>query len=323
MKPAIADTLLLLAGLAWGLGFVAQETAMEDIGPALFVGLRFCLAALVTLPFAIVQYKNLQSTAEPKTGLLLRPTALASYFLLGLIFFAGMFLQQLGLVYTSVSKAGFLTGLYIVLVPFILHFCLGRPQHRLIWPSAAVCLAGIYMLNYAPVDSLNLGDYLIICCAFFWAIQVILVGRLAKKTRAAPMVIACIQFSVTGVAGLLAYALLADNSSFEKKLSIAEILPAAPEILYASIVAGAFAFSLQIIAQRYTSESRAAILLSSEALFATLFAAIILSETLSPQGYVGCALIFSAMLAIQLLPVAKPQTTETQTSESNVVTETP
>ena len=300
MSPFKANLLLLLAGMLWGMGFVAQETAMDDIGPSLFVGIRFCIAALAVLPFAWREYNHLPSN-KAVTFTLPNKLFLVA---IGAVFFFGMLLQQIGLVYTTVTKAGFLTGLYVLLVPLFLLMLLREHQHWMIWPCSLIALAGIFLINNTEVDKLNFGDYLIIICSLFWAAHVITVGKLSQRINA-PMIIACVQFSVCGLLGLLSYWLTAGSLSIEPLIELSNLIAVIPEVLYTALVAGAFAFSLQIIAQRYTSASSAAILLSSEALFAALFAVLFIGESLSFNGYLGCLLLFAAMLTIQLMPSKK------------------
>ena len=303
MPPFKANLLLLLTGMAWGMGFIAQETAMDDIGPSLFVGLRFIIAALAVLPFAIREYVKLDKAQVPaftNTDKLLLVAV-------GAIFYFGMLLQQVGLVYTTVTKAGFLTGLYVLLVPVFLLLLLRERQHWLIWPCSAMALFGIFLINNTEVDRLNFGDYLIIICAIFWAIHVIFVGKLSRHIHA-PMIIACVQFAVCGILGLGSYWLTTGNLAIEPLIGISDLIAVIPEILYTALIAGAFAFSLQIIAQRYTSTANAAILLSSEALFAALLAVLLLGEALSFNGYIGCLLLFVSMLIVQLAPTKAAST---------------
>lgn len=296
MKQTTANLLLLCAGIAWGMGFVAQETAMDDIGPILFVGLRFTIAALALLPFAIYEI----SKARYKVQQL----PITSFVLIGLIFFLGMILQQIGLLYTTVTNAGFLTGLYIILVPIFMFLFFKQKQHKVIIPSSLLTLVGIYLINGGKFTQFNYGDLLIIICSLFWATHVIYVGSVTQKVQA-PYLIAFVQFAVAGGLGLIGFVFFQSTAVFEPQVTSQQLLNALPELLYAALVAGAFAFTLQIIGQRYTTEASAAILLSSEALFATLFAIILIDEVLSKTGYIGCLLVFVAMMMVQLVPLLK------------------
>jgi drug/metabolite transporter (DMT)-like permease len=168
-----------------------------------------------------------------------------------------------------------------------------RP-HPVIWPGALLALAGIFLLSGGKVDALAPGDWLNILCAVFWAFQVFLIGRYAAATGR-PVTLAVTQFAVCFVvAGALALL-------FEP-FPLAGILAAMPEILFAGIVSGGIAFTLQVIGQRWTTAPQAAIFLSTEAVFAALFAALILGERLPPSGAAGCALILAAILVVELMP---------------------
>ena len=298
MSPRVANLLLLLAGATWGMGFVAQQTAMEDMGPFLFIGFRFFLAALVVLPFAIREYLKIDGVLSWQQLSRLVPV--------GVVFFLAMALQQVGLLVTTVTNAGFLTALYVVFVPLILFFVLREAQALIIWPASFVAIAGIYLLSGGDIDSFSWGDWLVIVCAIFWAVHVILVGKIVVASGT-PVIMATLQFFICSVLGFAGHFLAPYLGIFEPAASIAVIKAASLEILYAGVLAGGFAFTLQAIGQQYTSQAAAAILLSSESLFAALFGAWILGERLGYTGYIGCGLIFAALLMVELKPgAAKP-----------------
>ena len=296
MTQTKANFLLLIAGITWGIGFIAQETAMDDIGPILFVGIRFTIAALALLPFAIYEIKK---GSYQKSELNLK-----SYIIIGTIFFVGMLFQQIGLLFTTVTNAGFLTGLYLILVPIAMQLFFKQPQHKIIFPAAVLALAGVFFINGGHLDKINSGDLLIIICSFFWGAHVIYVGWVAQKVEA-PYLIAFIQFAIAGALGLISFFIFQPIVDFEPMVTPTLLINATPELLYSALVAGAFAFTLQIVGQRYTTEASAAILLSSEALFAALFATLLLNEVLSFTGYIGCAMVFAAMMLVQLVPMLK------------------
>ena len=300
MNRHLANALLLLVGAIWGMGFVAQSTAMDAIGPVFFTGIRFLAAALCVLPLAIWESrksrgKDLENRAVGKNY--------ASYALLGTFLFASLATQQIGLVTTSVTNSGFLTGLYVVIVPFLSVIVLRQMPHFIIWPAALATLLGIYLLSGGDIAALNRGDYWTILCAFLWACHVILLSRILKGSAAAaqPFTIACTQFFVCAFWGIAI-------GLFIETISLPGILAAAPEILFAGIISGGLAFTLQAYAQRYTTAPQAAIFMSSEALFAALFGAILLSERIGFIGLIGCMLIFTAMLMVELVPMLTKKT---------------
>ncbi|EKF18046.1 DMT family transporter [Nitratireductor pacificus] len=284
-----ANLLLLIAGAMWGMGFVAQSTAMSVIGPLLFIGLRFAIASISMLPFAIWEARR-------------SPAALGSrdwrnFAVIGLLLFAGMTAQQVGLLTTTVTNSGFLTGLYVVMVPFLAVILFRQWPHAVVWPAALSALAGIWLLSGAGSVAFQPGDWLTIVCAAFWALQVIMIARSAANTGR-PVTLAVTQFTVTAVLALgIALAI--------EPIEFAAIRLALPEILYAGIFSGGIAFTLQVVGQRYTTAPQAAIFLSTEAVFAALFGALFLGERLPPLGLAGCALIFAAILAVEIIPALR------------------
>jgi drug/metabolite transporter (DMT)-like permease len=286
MTRVQANLVLLLAAAIWGGGFVAQSTAMRAIGPFWFIGLRFAVATVVVLPFVWLEARK---AATPLTR-----RNIESFLFVGLALFGGAATQQIGLQTTTVTNSSFITGLYVVFVPMIAVVFLRRPPHWVVWPAALMALTGIYMLSGGSFSRLTIGDLLTVVCAIFWAIQITLAGTAVGETGR-PLAISATQFAVTAVAAL-AVAIVAEP------ISLDAISGAIWEILYVGVFSSGLAFALQIIGQRYTTSSQAAIFLSSEALFGASLGALILGETVPPLGYVGCALMFSAMLMVELLP---------------------
>lgn len=280
-----ADLLLLFTALIWGAAFVGQATAMAHMGPFFFIGLRFLLATLVVLPFAYLESKREAPISRTHVGPMVA---------LGVVFFLAGALQQLGLTVTSVTNAGFLTALYVVLVPAVAFVALRAKLPFIVWPAAALSLSGTWALG-GGLEGLNWGDGIMLVSALFWAIQMLLIGALAKRSGR-PVTMAAIQFGVTALLGLLA------GTLFETT-TITGIFAAWKELIFTGLISGGLAFTLQMIAQRYTPPSDAAIIMSGEALFAALFGALLLGERLAPLGWLGCALIFAAILMVQLAPI--------------------
>lgn len=294
MKTGTANLLLLLAGAIWGFGFLAQKNAMDDIGPMLFVGLRFLLAAVAVLPLCLRELKAAPAGRKFTTAWLLR------FMGLGLIFFAGMALQQTGLQTTSITNAGFLTTLYVVLVPFLSWVMLKERPPKLIWPLAFLSVTGVYLLSSGDFSALKLGDFLVLIGACVWAFHVIFVGRLSAASDL-PYTMATVQFFTCGVLGCAAQVLCSTLLPDQSWPTGTDIWNAVPEILYAGLFSGAIAFTLQAVAQRYTSASIAAILMSSESLFAAVLGAVFLNERLNASGYTGCAIIFATIVTTEIL----------------------
>ncbi len=292
MTRVRANLLLLSAGAIWGMGFVAQSTAMAAFGPFLFIGLGFAAATAAILPFAVLESRR---AAEP-----IRPSGWKAFAFIGVLLFLGMAAQQVGLLTTTVTNSGFLTGLYVVFTPILLVLLFRQWPHKIIWPAALMALGGIWLLSGARAAGFQIGDGLTNICAFFWALQLMFIARHAVQTGR-PVTLAVTQFAVCSVAGI------AIAVAFET-IEAQAILRALPEILYAGIFSGGVAFTLQAIGQRHTTAAQAAIFLSSEAVFAALFGAIFLGERLSPWGFLGCALIFAAIMIVELVPMLRRRT---------------
>ena len=286
MTRVQANLLLLLAGAIWGAGFIAQSTAMETLGPLWFIGLRFIVATFVALPFAL--WEKARATGP------VRRRDLAGFVLTGLALLAGAAFQQVGLLTTTVTNSGFLTGLYVVFTPILTVLFLRRRPHWIIWPAALTACLGIFLLSGGTLTALTLGDMLTVASAALWSVQMICVGVFAGRSGR-PIALSLVQFAVCGVLGCAAALLF-------EPVSLAAIEGALPEILYAGLFSSGVAFIFQNIAQRYTTAPQAAIFLSSEALFAALFGVMLLGETVTPAGYAGCAIIFVAILAVELVP---------------------
>ncbi|GLS32188.1 EamA-like transporter family protein [Mesorhizobium albiziae] len=291
-----ANLVLLTVGALWGMGFVAQSTAMEAIGPFFFVGLRFSVAALSMLPFA------LRETSRAEQALSVANWRVFAF--IGVLLFGGMAAQQTGLMTTTVTNSGFLTGLYVVMVPLLAVTLFRQSPHPAVWPAALLALAGIWFLSGGEIGALTVGDWLTVLCAVFWALQLIFIARHASRTGR-PVTLAVVQFAVCGVLGL------AVAFSFET-VDWSAVRHAAPEILFTGIFSGGIAFTLQAVGQRYTTAPQAAIFLASEAVFAALFGIWLLGERLPASGFLGCALILAAILIVELAPTIrrkKPVTT--------------
>jgi drug/metabolite transporter (DMT)-like permease len=286
MSRTQANLLLLLAACIWGGGFVAQSTAMENITPLWFVGIRFAIAALAVLPFAMMESKKMGSGPSRNE--------IYCFILVGLALVCGSSTQQIGLLTTSVTNSSFLTGLYVVFVPVIGILIYRRGPHPIIWPGALLMLGGIFLLSGGKFTQLKTGDILCIICAFFWAIQITLAGRFVTKSNR-PLALSCAQFATCAVVAM-------SVASIFEPISWAAITGAYKEILYVGLISSGLAFVLQVIAQRYTTASQTAIFLSSEALFGAFFAAMFLNETIPSIGYYGCALIFIAILLVEVVP---------------------
>lgn len=284
-KALKAELLLLLAAVIWGSAFVAQRIGMEYVGPFTYNGVRFILGALSLLPLLLLgrRLRNVPSDGWWPT--------LTGGLLAGLLLFAGASLQQVGIVYTTAGKAGFITGLYVVVVP-LLGLLWGQRTPWGTWAGAAFAVAGLYLLTVTDDLTLAEGDSLVLIGAFFWAGHVLVIGWLSGR-HIEPVLLACQQFVVCAVLSLAVAVVI-------EPITLAALKGAAAPILYGGLLSVGVAYTLQVVAQRDAPPAHAAIILSLETVFATLAGWWLLQETLSGRGLIGCALMFAGMLLSQL-----------------------
>ncbi|GAB6190648.1 DMT family transporter [Desulfocastanea catecholica] len=292
MNRLQANLLLTLAAMIWGSSFVVQQIGTGELGTITFTGARFLVGALVVLPFAVRQFLRVEREerkfqASDWSGILAT----------GSVLFIAAALQQHGILRTTVTNSGFLTALYVPLVPVLGLIFLQRKVHFVIWPAAISCFIGTYILSGAQEVDLVVGDLWIISSTIFWATHVMLVGILASQTRA-PLVVASAQFLVSGCLGLLL-------GFFIESPSVGQIAGAGWGICYVGIFSVGMAFTLQVVGQRYTPAADAAIILSSETVFAAICGMFFLGERLSPLQLSGGVLILGSILAVELLPMTR------------------
>jgi drug/metabolite transporter (DMT)-like permease len=287
-----ADLLMLVTAMIWGSSFVAQRLGMDSIGPFLYSGLRFALAALVLLPVLhLLERRTSNAAVVPLNRQLVRGGAL-----MGLALALGINLQQVGLLFTSVTNSGFITGLYVIIVP-LLGLFIGHKTGLGIWLGASLAVVGMFLLSVGDGFQVASGDWLQLAGAFVWGVHVLLVGFFA--CRHDPLRLALVQFITCAVVSLVLAVIF-------EEIQLQSIIAAAPAILYGGIFGVAVGFTLQVVAQKDAVASHAAIILSLEAVFAAIAAAWLLGESLELRGYFGCMLMFAGMLLAQLWP-KKPQ----------------
>ena len=284
MSRPLANLALLLAAAVWGGAFVVQKIGAAHLGPMTFTGVRFLIGALVVLPLALRAWRGLRLDGRDWLGMLATGGAL----------FAGAVLQQIGITQTTATSAGFLTTLYVPLVPLLVFLAVRTVPHPVVWPAAAGSVAGTWMLSGGGALSVAPGDLWVLASAGFWAVQVALIGAMAAHTRA-PTLVACVQFVVCGV-------LATAWGAASEATGVADLLDAGWVIFYTGVLSCGVAFTLQAVGQRYTAAADAAVILSSEAVFAALAGAVVLGEQLSGQQMLGCAVILVSILAVELVP---------------------
>ena len=281
-----ADVLLLILAIIWGSGFIAQKLPMDLIGPMTFITIRLLLGAVFLVPFLLLRRSTPKS--EFPGWRKLWPG------LLGVIamVFLGTWLQQVGLVTTEAGTAGFITGLYVIFTP-VLGLFIGYRVRGLTWLATIIAVIGLFMLTVAGRPSVNAGDLLILLSAIAWAGQILFVGWLAPKVDA--LLLTVIQL---GGAGLLCLAI----TPFFEPFVLEIILQCKWPLLYSGLVASGLAFLLQAAAQQDAPPAHAAILISLESVFAVLAGWLMLNEELSPVQFVGCGIMFFAIILAQIKP---------------------
>lgn len=273
-----ADLTLLLVALVWGSAFAAQRIIGEMGNVFLFNGLRFLLGALLLWPFL-----------RGKPGL--DRSGWKWVFVAGTVLFVASALQQAGLVYTTAGNAGFITSLYVVLVPIVLFF---GWKERPFWTQIVavfLAIAGGYLLSTGGEFHIQPGDLLELAGALFWAFHVVVLGKFASRYDA--LRFSAGQFLVSGMLNL-------GVGAFTETIPMAKIWLFVGALLYTAIFSVGVGYTLQVWAQRHTPPTDAAILLSLEAVFAVLFGWLVLGEVLSPIQALGCGLIFVAVLLAQI-----------------------
>jgi len=288
-KALKSDLLLLLIAAIWGGGFVAQRQGLEFVGPFTFNGVRFALGSLSLLPLVLIgqRRRNRPPGMLPKAG---RRTLLLGGALAGAALFLGASLQQVGMVYTTAGNAGFITGLYVVIVPLI-GLCWGQRPTLGTWLGAFLAAFGLFFLSVSPRFTIGFGDLLELIGAFFWAGHVLLIGWLSPRLDA--LKLSAVQFAVCSLLSLV-------TAFCIETVDLGGIMRAAFPILYGGVISVGVAYTLQVVAQRDAHPAHTAIILSAEGVFAAFGGWLLLGEVLGSRGLLGCILMLSGMLFSEL-----------------------
>lgn len=288
-KAVKSDLLLMLIAVIWGGGFVAQRQGLETVGPFTFNALRFALGSFSLLPIILLGRRRRERSPAP-------PARLGPKYLLGggtlagTALFLGASLQQVGLVYTTAGNAGFITGLYVVIVPMIGLFWGERPGLGT-WVGAVLATCGLYFLSVTSGFRVGYGDLLELIGAFVWAGHVVLIGWLSPRLDSIKL--SSLQFAVCSLLSVV-------TACGTEQITGAGIIGATLPILYGGLISVGLAYTLQVVAQRDAHPAHTAIILSAEGLFAAFWGWLLLGEDLGPQGVVGCSLILAGMLCSEL-----------------------
>ena len=282
-----ADALLLFTAMIWGTAFIAQKIGNESMGPMAFVAARFLLSAAMLLPFALYEKKR---QTEPLTR---RDYAIV--IAVGLLLFAGGSLQQIAMMTASATHGGFLTALYIVIVPFASWIMTRERVRPLVVAACVASITGAWLLTYrGEQGSWQTSDIFLVVSDFAWAFWIVLIG-LFLKTAQRPFFLAFMQFAITGVVAL-------PLSLIFEHTTLSGLQTALPALLFTGIISGGFAFTLQIFAQKHTPPAEAALIMSLESVFAALAGAWLLGERLGYLAMIGCAMILAGAIVAEVVP---------------------
>ena len=297
-RKLIGSGLLLFTAMIWGTAFVFQRVGMTYIEPFTFNAARMALAAVAIGLYAFLPRKSAKHASEARTAeeqrRFHRDTVLGGV-CCGSILSIASILQQTGLVYTTAGKAGFITAMYMLLVPIIGFVFFKRKNTWLVWVAILLGVAGLYLLCMTEQLRLSHGDALVCFCALFFSFHILCCDYFVQ--RGDPLRISAIQFAAATVVSAVAAALFETPSA--EKLASAWF-----PILYCGIVSGGIGYTLQMVAQKYTDPTIASLLMSMESVFAVLAGALLLQEQMSGRELFGCILMFAAIVLVQL-PIPK------------------
>ena len=299
-KQLKGNLLLLTTSAIWGSAFVAQRVGMDFVGPLTFIWTRFVLAALVLIP--VVHFMNKSSASrlrgsgtekrenDPEAAKQKKQLIKASI-VCGCVLFSACTFQQVGLVSTSAGKTGFITALYIVLVPIFSVVLKQRPRLKC-WIGVVLGTIGLYFLCITSSFTIAPGDLIVLIGAGFWAAHILVIDHFLQKVSD-PVRMSMYQFIVVAAISFI-------GSLIFEEISISSITDCAVPILYAGALSGGVGFTFQILGQRHTNPTVASLILSLESVFAAVFGFLLLKEVMSPREITGCILMFGAIVISQL-----------------------
>ena len=284
-KKLRGNLLLVLTAFIWGVAFVAQTVGMDYVGPFTFGFTRYILGGCVLIPVIIVLDRiSGASEAEDKRTLFIGGACC------GIALFVGSTLQQFGILYTTAGKAGFITALYIVIVPFLGIF-MGKMAGKRLWASVFLVAAGMYFLCINEEFRIGRGELLVFLCAFAFAGHILVIDHFSEKVNGVKM--SCVQFFVCGILSAVGMLLFETPSA-------AAVTGAWIPILYAGVMSSGVAYTLQIVAQKDTDPTVASLIMSLESVFAVLAGWVLLGQKLSLKEILGCVLAFAGIILAQL-----------------------
>ena len=293
-KRMLGNALLILTAMIWGTAFVFQRVGMESIEPITFNAARMALAAVAVgavsaMPIAS-EKERLASYSAQQCARYRRDTIVGGI-CCGAFLAAASIFQQMGVVYTTAGKAGFITAMYMLLVPVINFVFFKKRNSAVVWLAVLLGVVGMYLLCMTEGFSLGRGDTLVCICAVLFSGHILCCDHFVKLGN--PIRISAIQFASCTVISAVAALIL-------EKPSVVKIVSAAIPILYCGIVSGGIGYTLQIIAQKFTDPTVASLLMSLESVFAVIAGALLLGERMTSRELLGCAIMFAAIVLVQI-----------------------
>ena len=289
-KQLRGSAYLVLAALIWGMAFSAQSEGSEHMGPLSFTAVRSLITFAALLLLALVSGRVARAR-----GAAADDQPIGAYLKLGLplglVMFLATVLQQIGISHTTVAKSGFITALYIVIVPLLGLALFRRRVAPAVWISVALSVVGLALLCLKEDFSVGYGDLITLGCAAAFAVHIVAVDRYAAHLSAPKL--CCVQFGVSGALALVAALLL-------ETIRVSDMLACWPSLLYVGIASGALGYTLQIAGQRYTEPTLASLILCLESVFAALGGWLLLGQTLLPREFAGCAVMLASCVLAQL-----------------------
>ena len=293
-KQMVGNLLLILTAMIWGMAFAFQRKGMESIEPLTFTAVRMGLAAVVIGAAALIarnRGKRNSPEHDPEEDRTRNKNTLIGGICCGLFLAAASIFQQIGMVSTSAGKSGFITAMYILLVPIINYVLFRKKNSPLVWIAVLISVFGMYLLCMTEGFRLAHSDMLLFLCAVMFSGQILCCDHFVQ--RGDPLQISAIQILTTSIISAIA-AFLTESPSWE------QVKSAAIPILYCGIMSGGVGYTLQMVAQKFTDPTVASLLMSLESVFAVLGGAILLHERMTPRDLLGCTVMFAAIILVQL-----------------------
>jgi drug/metabolite transporter (DMT)-like permease len=299
-KKLLGNAILIFTAAIWGLGFAWQRMGMEDIGPVTFTAAREIISAVFIGAAAVIINTIRRGKERIRTGPFSSDAlqTVKGGICCGTVLVAATLFQQMGIVYTSAGKAGFITAMYMLFVPIISFIVLRRKSPWIVWLAVVIGIVGMYLLCVNERLSFTKGDVMMLVCAVLYSCHILCCDHFAKQGD--PITISAIQFATASVIStVLAFIV--------EEPALGPVLAAIAPILYCGFVSGGLGYTSQMIGQKYADPAPASIIMSFESVFAVLGGAFMLHERMSMREAIGCVIMFAAIILVQIPAISSPR----------------